>query len=77
MASEEANNKLDWSHIEFNGEETSIQIDAEIAKTDSRRTITLEPFAINLLQYCHDNELKEPYQRILPSDLTNLKERQV
>lgn len=67
--------KLDWSHIEFNGEETSIQISAEIAKTDSRRTITLEPFAINLLQYCHDNELKEPYPKNFAKRFNKLKRK--
>ena len=65
--------KLDWSHIEFNGEETSIQISAEIAKTDSRRTITLEPFAINLLEYCHDNALTEPYPKNFAKRFNKLK----
>ena len=65
--------KLDWSHIEFNGEETSIQISAEIAKTDSRRTITLEPFAINLLEYCNDNALHQPYPKNFAKRFNKLK----
>ena len=55
--------KLDWTKIEFNENETTIHIDAEIAKPDSRRSFTPEPIAIELLAYCNKHDLIKAFPK--------------
>lgn len=55
--------ELSWNKIRFDGNAVSINIDARIAKTSSRRHITVQKNAAKLLNYCRDKNLTDPYPK--------------
>ena len=55
--------KLPWDKIRFDGDTVNIHIDAKVAKTASRRSITAQRNAAQLLKYCKDNSLTNPYPK--------------
>ena len=55
--------KLSWDKIRFDENTVGINIDAKIAKTSSRRHITVQKNAAKLLNYCNDNNLTVPYPK--------------
>ena len=55
--------ELSWDKIRFDVNAVSINIDARIAKTSSRRHITVQKNAAKLLNYCRDKNLTDPYPK--------------
>lgn len=55
--------ELSWDKIRFDGNAVSINIDARIAKTSSRRHITVQKNAAKLLNYCRNKNLTDPYPK--------------
>jgi integrase len=55
--------KLSWDKIRFDQNTVGINIDTKIAKTSSRRHITVQKNAAKLLNYCNDNNLTVPYPK--------------
>ena len=65
--------KLKWENIRFDGDQVDINVDAKIAKTASRRHITVEANAARILRYCRDKNLTEPYPKNFRKNFDKLK----
>lgn len=66
--------KLKWENIRFDGDDVDINVDAKIAKTASRRSITAEANAARILHYCRDKNLTEPYPKNFRKSFEKLKQ---
>jgi|GEM_PF-5634369 len=66
--------KLSWDKIRFDNESVSVMIDASIAKTNSKRFITLQENAAQLLTYCKKQNLTNIYPKNFRKRFDKLKE---
>lgn len=55
--------KLSWDKIRFDRDTIDILVDAKIAKTSTRRCVTLQKNAVQLLKYCKNRNLTNPYPK--------------
>ena len=55
--------KLPWDKIRFDRYTVNNHVDAKVAKTASRRSITTQRNAAQLLKYCKDKNLTDPYPK--------------
>ena len=59
----EETKRIKWEKLNFQSDQVYIRIDADVAKTNSRRTIQTTEVATRLLNYCKDNSLTNPYPK--------------
>lgn len=59
----EETKRIKWEKLNFQSDHVYIRIDADVAKTNSRRTIQTTEVATRLLNYCKDNSLTNPHPK--------------
>lgn len=59
----EETRRIKWEKLNFQSDHVYIRVDADVAKTNSRRIIQTTDTATRLLNYCKDNSLTDPYPK--------------